>query len=50
MAGTDTTSHLLTIATYELARDPELQKKIRDEAFNATKGKEDNYEYESLSK
>ena len=45
-AGTDTTSHFLQIAVYEIARNPEVEQKVREEIdkFMST----NDYSYENL--
>ncbi|KAF2892434.1 hypothetical protein ILUMI_13740 [Ignelater luminosus] len=49
IAGFETSSTTMTFCLYELARDPELQEKVRDEINNVLKKHNNEITYESMT-
>ena len=50
VAGYDTTGSLLSFACYELAKNPDIQARLRQEAEEVLNGIEDELKYEDLQK
>ena len=48
IAGYDTTKGLLSWTTYELARRPDIQRRLREEVCEVIKGPEDEANYEAI--